>query len=397
MNLSRDSMLALQRHFLGALSAPARTWLEPLPSTPLVFIGNALRFDGEGCVLDFGSAASPGEERRRVRVCNRGPARIDVCVTDVPSWLRVRWVHSDGDTVLLASGDAGATLELIAAHDAEHEFRGALGLRVGSHIETLRVQLITRRSHPFATIDFNGASTPGTFDFGAEERPYTLTIRNATSVPLVVAFADLPARLTFEVDGHRRGGPMAGPFFERTAPFTVTLRPQSLGPHSGVLRLRTNDARPELQSIELAFTACLLAAKPRVRVISPPRMRMRADQTLTAEAQLENWGRAVARTSKEVVPRALGIRICPTIPAAHDQQPGRVPLTMRVAPAHLAPGAHTLSLSLRIEGGDPARIDVPVYIDVTPRRKPVLRPETIAALFALLLLTLLFVIARGLS
>jgi hypothetical protein len=397
MNLTRDSMLALQRHFLGALSTPARTWLEPLPSPPLAFAGEALRWDREGCVLDLGDVRSPGEERHRVRVCNRGAKHIDVRVAEVPAWLTARWLESGGDAISLASEAAGATLEVVVAHDEEREFRGTIAFVAEGVREVLSVRLTTRRPYPYARIDFNGSATPRPFDFGSDERPYELSVANMTAVPLVVTFADLPAWLAFEIDGHRRSGPIAGTFFERKAPFVVKLLPQSLGPQSGALRLRTNDARPEIQDVELQFSACLLAAKPRLHVAAPHRMHVRPDQKLTVEAQLENWGRAEARTSKEAVPRSLAIRTCPVVPAARDGKPGTATLPIRIAPAHLAPGAHALVLSLRIEGGEPAIVDVPVQIDVTPRRKPTLRAETIAALFALLLVALLFVIARGLS
>ena len=72
-------------------------------------------------------------------------------------------------------------------------------------------------------------------------------------------------------------------------------------------------------------------------------------------------------------------------------------MPIRIAPKTLVPGAHTLTLSLRVDGGDPATIDVPVELDVDPHRRSALRPEVIAALFALLFLTLLFVIVRGMS
>ncbi len=397
MNLTRDSMLALQRHFLGALSGPARTWLESLPSPPLVFAGEALRWDGEACVLDLDDVRSPGEERHRVRVCNRGSERLDVRVSEVPPWLTVRWLESRGDAISLASEDAGATLEVVVVHDEEREFRGTIAFVAEGVREILNVRLTTRRPYPYARIDFNGSPTPQPFDFGSDERPYVLSVANMTAVALVVTFADLPPWLAFEIDGHCRSGPIMGTFFERKAPFVVKLLPQSLGPQSGTLRLRTNDARPEMQDVELQLSACLLAAKPRVTVAAPHRVHIRADQKLTVEARLENWGRTEARTSKELVPRALAIRACPVVPAARDGKPGMATMPIRVAPAHLAPGAHGLVLSLRVEGGEPARVDVPVQIDVTPRRNPALRPETIAALLALLLVALLFVIVRGLS
>jgi hypothetical protein len=394
MTLSRDSILALQRHFLGALSVPSRTWLEPLPSQPLVFAGDAVRSDAGGCVLDFGSVSSPGEERRLVRVCNRGAERVDVRVDEPPQWLMATWFESDGDTAPLGSGEC-ATLELIVPHDAEREFRGALRFHVSERVEELRVCMIARRSHPIARFDFNGAGVPSPFDFGSDDRTYTLTVANATSIPLIVTFSDLPDWLTFKVEGRSRNGPIEGAFFERAAPFAVQLRPQGLGVHTGVLRVHTNDPRQELRTIELQFAACVVASRPRVCVTRPDRVRLRADQKVTVAAELENWGRVAARTSSEAMPRALSIRGAPIVPAAHDGKPGTATLSIRVAPRNLAPGAHALTLTLLISGGDPATIDVPVQFDVDPPRRSALRPEMIAVLFALLFLTLLFVIVRG--
>jgi hypothetical protein len=394
MTLSRDSIFALQRHFLGALSAPSRTWLEPLPWQPLVFIGDALRAHADGSVVDFGSVSSPGEERRLVRVCNRGGEQADVRLDEPPAWLIATWLGRDGDTASLASGES-ATLELIVPHDAEREFRGTIRLHIADRIEELRVQMTARRWHPVARFDFNGSPLPRRFDFGVGDQPYGLSVANATSIPLVVTFADLPDWLTFEAGGQRRSGPAEGAFFERAAPFAVQLRAHKLGVHEGVLRVRTNDPRPELQEIELQFAACVVAAAPCVRVTSPDRVRLRPEQTITVIAQLENFGRVAARTSKEAVPGALSIREAPVVPAAHDGRPGSAELPIRLAPRNLSPGAHALTLTLRIEGGDPAAIDVPVRFDVDPPRPSVLSPKTIAALFTLLLLTLLFVIVKG--
>jgi hypothetical protein len=394
MTLSRDSIFALQRHFLGALSAPSRTWLEPLPSQPLVFIGDAMRSHSDGCVVDFGSVSSPGEERRLVRVCNRGAEQADVRLDEPPAWLIATWLERDGDTASLASGES-ATLELIVPHDAEREFRGTLRFHVADRSEELRVQMTARRWHPVARFDFNGLLVPARFDFAAGDQPYALSVANATSIPLVVTFADLPDWLTFEAGGQSRSGPAEGAFFERAAPFAVQLRAHKLGVHEGVLRIRTNDPRPELQAFELQFAACVVAATPCVRVTSPERVRLRADQTITVVAQLENLGRVAARTSKEAVPGALSVPEAPVVPAAHDGRPGSAELLIRVAPRNLSPGAHALTLTLRIEGGDPATIDVPVRFNVDPPRRSVLSPKTIAALFTLLLLTLLFVIVKG--
>jgi hypothetical protein len=144
---------------------------------------------------------------------------------------------------------------VLAVHDDERQFHGALRFAAGGHIEELPVRMIARRSHPLARFDFNGSAMPHRFDFGTAEGSYELSVANATSIPLVVTFSDLPDGLTFEVDGRHRNGPIAGPFFERAAPFAVTLRPHLFGLPGGVLRLQTNDPRPEMRDVALPFAA----------------------------------------------------------------------------------------------------------------------------------------------
>jgi len=395
MNLSRESILALERHFVGALTAPSRTWLEPLPVQLLAFACEAIRFDGDATTIDLGTVSSPGEERRIVHVCNRSAEDVEITL-EPPAWLLASWIDRDEETIALAPGDVAA-LELILPHDAEREYRGALQFRIGERIDSLDVRMIARRTHPIAQFDFNGAEKARRFDFGSGDGPYVLSIANKTSVPLIVRFADLPDWLTFEVDGRRRSGPIDGPFFERAAPFTIRLRPQHVGRHDGVMRVQTNDPRPELQNLELHFAAFVLAAKSCVRVKTPERVRLRADQTISGAIPIENWGRTPAQLSAETVPAALAIREWPVVPAAHDGQPGVATLPLRIAPRTLGAGAHALTLTLCVDGGEPARIDVPVQFDVDPPRRGWLRTETIVALFAVLILTLLLVIVRGMS
>lgn len=397
MNLSRESMLALQRHFLGALSAPARTWLEPLPLRPLAYAGDAVRAAADGCTLDLGSVTSPGEERHFVRVCNRGTERIDVRLGDRPEWLTARWTGNGSETVTLHPGEAGAQLEIVVAHDAEQEFHGTVQFLAGSRVEELRVRMTARREHPLAVIDFNGTPVAQPYEFDDEDRPYRLSVQNATSIPLLVKFAELPDWLTLEVDSYERRGPVAGPFFERVAPFAVTVRPHTLGRHSGALRMSTNDPRPELQNVELRFTGILSAAKPCVRIVAPRPARMRGDQIMSTLARLENWGRSPARTAKHALPGSLDVREWPVVPAAEAGQPGTAVLPIRITPAQLVPGTHALPLSFRVVDGDPPIVDTTLHVSITSRRKTAVRTEMIAALFAVLLLTLLIVVARGWS
>lgn len=394
MTFTRESMLALQRHFLGALSAPVRTWLEPLPVPPLAFASSAIRRSGGRSVLDLGTVSSPGTERALVRVCNRTSGDLNVALVDVPAWLHARWLGTRHDAMSIA-GRHVATLEVVLTHDAERAFDGTLRLRADDRVEELPIRMTARRSHPIARFDFDGSPVPRPFDFGYGDRPYELSIENGTSIPLAVSFADLPSWLTFEVDGRGRNGPIGGPFFERTAPFRVRLRPRLLGRHEGALHVQTNDLRPELRNIELRFVACVTPAKPCVDVVPPRRVRMRADQTLATSAQLANRARVPARLTLHECGDGIHVRELPVIPAAREGEAATVTLPMRIAPARLSPGTHTLACSLRVEGGDPAFVQVPVTIDVLPRRRHAFRAETVAAIFALLVITLLLVLARG--
>jgi hypothetical protein len=259
MNLSREAMLALERHFVGALSAPARTWLEPVPASQFAFAGSAVRARDGGCAVDFGTVDSPGRDTQLVRVANRGPHSVDVYIGDHPAWLAVRWRDAKGDAVPAAAGAAGETLELVAVHDAEKRFDGFIRFLVNDRgtprIEELPVRMTARRAYPIAHLDFNGSPIPRPFDLGNGARPYRLAVANSSSVPLVVRFADLPPWLIFEVSGQRRHGPMAGPFFERRAPFTIHLWARAAGRHEGVLRIETNDPRPQYRAIALQLSA----------------------------------------------------------------------------------------------------------------------------------------------
>lgn len=382
MNVSRDSVLALQRHFLGALCAPARTWLEPLPAPRLAFAGSALRRAGNDCVLDFGVVETPCEERQVVRVFEPGAEWVDVRLDAAPPWLEAQWLDR-------------STLELRVAHDGESELRGALRFVTGARVEELGVQMTARRAHPAARFDFNGSAVPLPFDFGSDGHAYALSVANEASAPLVVRFADLPGWLALEVDGHRCDGPMPGVFFERTAPFVASLRPQAAGRHEGALRMQTNDVRPEMQELELRFSGCIEPRRPLVRASAPGALRLRANQTFTTEARLENWSRSPARTAKHAAPRGLALAALPVVPAARRGQPGTAALPIRIIPRQLGPGMHTLALALRIEDGDPAEVHVPVRVDVLPATRDAAPWR--GALLALLFLTVFFFVMRGLS
>ncbi|HXA18700.1 MAG TPA: hypothetical protein VN380_17025 [Thermoanaerobaculia bacterium] len=275
MNVSREAMLALERHFVGALSAPARTWLEPVPASQLAFAGSVVRSQAGDCVADFGTVESPSCESRLVRVMNRGANPVLVHIGECPRWLAARWRDGADGIVPIVACAAGATLELTAAHDSENEFQGRIRFLVSdevtSRIDELAVRMTTRRAYPIAQFDFNGSPIPRPFDLGNGARPYRLAVSNSSSVPLTVRFSDLPEWLTFEAGEQRRNGPLAGAFFERRAPFTIQLWARAVGPQQGVVRLETNDPRPQCRSIVLLLSAHVErpASQPAVPVAKP--------------------------------------------------------------------------------------------------------------------------------
>jgi hypothetical protein len=165
--------------------------------------------------------------------------------------------------------------------------------------------------------------------------------------------------------------------------------------------MQTNDPRPGLQSIELQFAACIEAATSCVRAIPPPHARLRADQTLVLAARLENRGRIAARiTSHSELPHSLEVPQSHVVPPVHDGDPGTTMLPLRIVAAQLAPGYHIIEVTLRVAGGDPAAIAIPVHVEVTParsRQSTFLRPGAMVVLFALLVLAVLFAfVLRGL-
>ncbi|MEA2465484.1 MAG: hypothetical protein QOJ98_3231, partial [Acidobacteriota bacterium] len=197
MNVSRDSVLALQRHFLGALRTPARTWLEPLPGARIAFTGSAVRRAAAGCLLDFGIVDSPGVERHSVRISHRGADRAQIRIAGTPEWLQARWRDVRSDTAVLESGNTAVTLELTATHAADSDFRGSLQLLVTAggteHLQELPVKMTARRLNPVAHFDFNGSPSPRPWDFGNGDTPYEISVTSSTSIPVVVRCADLPA------------------------------------------------------------------------------------------------------------------------------------------------------------------------------------------------------------
>lgn len=392
MNVSRDSVLALQRHFLGALRTPARTWFELLPATRIGFTGSTVRRAAGGCLLDLGTVDSPGVERHTVRISHRGAGRVEVRIAGAPEWLQARWRDGRSDTAVLESGSAGVTLALTATHAADSDFRGSLQLLVtaggAEHLEELPVQMTARRLNPVAHFDFNGSPSPRPWDFGNGDTPYELSVTSSTSIPVVVRCADLPAWMMFEVDGRRRSGPLPGRFFERSTPVTIRLRPQVLGRHDGSLHLETSDPRPQRQSIDLRFSACLQSAKPCVRAVVPSRTRVRPNQTIIAIARLENWGGVPARILRRS-PLHPSVQVAESfvIPAARDGNPGTMLLGIRVVAAHLEAGAHTLPVALHVAGGEPAEVTVALPVEIGASERS---PQTIAAFFVLCLIAALF-------
>lgn len=391
MNVPHETVLAVQRHFLGTLRAPVKNWLEVDGATRLVLIGEGLRAESDECILDFGIVDVQSPARRTVRVLTEAGESVEVDAATLPSWAECE-TSTNAITVKTRCNDEG-------------HHRGAIRLvisgRHGEREETLQLRVVSRKQHPVAAFDFDGSPEPHAFDFGDHGHAVTIGVHNDSAVPLTVSFSDLPYWLTFEIEGSRRAGPLQGRFFERKAPFTVAIRPHFLGRHRGVMRLQTNDPRPELQDIELNFSGSMADPQPHLRAITPKPVSARTDQPLMTMVQLENWGRLPARVLCSAAPPAIAVAKIPPVPAADDGVPGSAILPIGISPDLLTPGTHHLVLSLQIDGGEPPKIAVPIRIDVTAapaRPKSVMRPEVIIAVVLLLLLTVLFVFAsRGWS
>ena len=306
MKISQESLLGLKRHFLGALSEPSPVWIVPAPGPRLLLASEgALSGSPGACVVDFGTVESPGEERRRLRVINLDQELLLLRIRNPNTWLSASWQGHAGrnsDALHLAAG--AAELDLVVPHDflEETALAGPVELLAetltGSSLSSeVLVRLATVRPYPAGRYDFQGSTEPRPFDFGHLAGPesaasYSLSFENLTQVPLEVGFADLPAWLVFEVDGHQRRGPAEGRFFERRAPFRATIRPfhspRFAGPQSGRLRMITNDARGELRQMDLALSArfgpsnlAVTAAPPPV-VAESPASRFRVEALVVA-------------------------------------------------------------------------------------------------------------------
>lgn len=377
MTLSRDSVLALKRHFVGGLQVPSPLWLEPVPAPQVLLTSDALR----GGLLDFGVVSSPGRERRIVRVTDHSDRAVTTELQEAPPWLHARWLASD-------------ELELTTEHSVSREtlMSGVIRLQVtdasdASRTVEIGVRMVARCAQPLGTYDFHGSKVPRPYDFA--NGAYELSFGNQTSVPLVLSFADLPSWLAMTVDGHTRHGPAPGKFFERAAPFRATIWARAVpGTHAASVRLVTNDPRPPYQSMELLLSATFEPASAFVQVHVPGEPR--------EEVILENYGRSPARLTAESMDPAIDMRDLPVIPPAQKGRPGSATLPLRVRAEQLSPGTHTLFLALRVIDGEPPEITVPVQVNIAPGRSSRLGAMSAAELVtgaaaALLLIVWLFV------
>lgn len=388
MSFSVYSALALQRHYVGALSKPATTWLEPSAAVQLAFAGDALRVDDEGCMLDFGTVELSLGEWRSVRMFVPGTMPVSMRVSEAPPWVAT---ELDGGRLVVRITD-----------DSEGERVGTIALWIrderGARLEKLRVHVDARPRQPMAGISFDGDAVPAPFVF-KDGDTYTISVTNRNSVPLNVTLFDLPEWLELTVDGCTRGGPLDGAFFERKAPFTLSLRPRLLGRHEGALRMRTNDRQSELRDVLLPLSAEVVPLRPHVRAV-PPAVVETSAKNVTVHASLENWSRTPAQVAASVTTQCATVPAMTRVPAARRDEPGIADLPIRIAASRLAAGTHILIVSLQIEDGDPSRCSIPVRVDVaagTPRRR-FSRTETMATLFGLLFLAIMIVAAaRGWS
>lgn len=393
MTLTRDSVLALQRHYLGALSRPARTWLEPLPAARLAYGGPAVRMEGDACVVDFGVVAEARGAERFVRVFRPGGREPDIRVAEVPEGVEAEWVRRGDGAIRLA-------IRLTADVDGTLSSSMTLLVREGSseRAESLSLRVVRQQVEPVAAILFNGASAPQPFEFDDERPAYVLSVANRGTERLITTLADLPEWLEVEVDGVRRSGPMPGDFFERAAPFEMTLRPRYVGAHRGSVALRTNDLRPELRNVHLPLSSRFAPLRPHVRALPPPHLYIETVRPVTAPVRLENWGRTPAPLRASVVPLELSVGAIPVVPAAADGKPGTALLQVRIDPRKLVAGPQAKVIELDVDGSDPARCTLTLQIVFKPpaRRRPVAaRPEIIGMLLALLLLAIVLFAVNG--
>jgi len=381
MKLSQEAFLGLKRHFLGVLVEPSPLWVAPAQRPSLLLTSDAPRGE-RGCIVDFGTVESPGAEHRTLRLVNLGEEALTLRVQNANAWLQAHWLP-EGE-VLQLEGRSAALL-VAAAHDfLEDTFlTGTIelvadGLEGQRRICAIAVRLATRRTQALGRYGFEGEPEPRPHDFGrldaaavgAGEPPsYELSFESLTSIPLVVSFADLPAWLVFAVNGYQRRGPVSGRFFERVAPFRVEIRPnrslQFLGVQRGRVVLHTNDARPAWQRLDLEFAAEIESAKPYLTLTPLERVRVPAGEVVWVEATLTNWGQSPARVSLRSRSPALQLPDRPAVPSLHDGQPGQVALRIRLVSTGLAQGTHALSLTLRVENGEPPEINIPIWVDVT--------------------------------
>src|SRR5262249_5954441 len=140
------------------------------------------------------------------------------------------------------------------------------------------------------------------------------------------------------------------------------LTPQFLGSRHGCLHLRTNDARPDFQAADLEFSARIETPRPVLRVVPPEPLRVTSAEPCWVEATLENWGQAPAHLSRKALSPALQLDERPLVPGARDGQPGQARLRIGILPEQLPPGSHSLSVTLRVDKGEPPEVTIPVWV-----------------------------------
>ncbi|HEY6141053.1 MAG TPA: hypothetical protein VI670_25125 [Thermoanaerobaculia bacterium] len=372
MTFDADSIFRLKRHFIGALSVAWRVRLDAAPSPRVLLTsgGGVLRGIASGCAVDFGTAASPGRERRTLRLAGLDSNVEAVAVAETPPWLVATWSASTSEVELVAEHDAAVVTNL------RGDLRFLLTLAGGqTREEKLAVRLIARPTQALGRYNFYGHPRPQPVDFGVVDPADAAAVREIvveplTSVPLIVSFHDLPAWLTFACDGEERRGPIAGRFFERPAPFRAALRPiasrPTLGPQRGAMRIRTNDGDPFFHDVALELSAIVEPRAPFV-VAAAPRDGEQTRRRFTAAARLENWGREHARMLVRELDPALEVRSLPVVPPAHQGRPGVAVLPIGIDAAKLGAGLHPLSITLGVIEGEPPIVTVPLRVNVVPR------------------------------
>jgi hypothetical protein len=396
MNLTHDAIQELKRHFVGGPSEPSRFWLARADGPQVGCAGEGVSEATGGFSLHFGPVPALGEQSRIVFAENLGQDPLRLALRNPNPWLRVCW-RGRAHEVRLTGGEKAALEVVFRGEEPEARAYAGSVLLTGegetgeATVVELGVRLTTFLEGPFGRFSFGGFEEPRAHDFGqidpvparraaepgeaaagagaAEEcPPYTVAITSVGSEPLRVAFEDLPAWLSADVDGYRREGPAQGTFFERQAPVRIEFRPvrdaERLGARTGRITLRSNDSRPAFRLLPLTLSVRLERERPYVTAAEVFPVTVARPHRRSMEIQLANCGNIPARLDLARKSFTLAVGALPEIPGAGEREPGRAVVKAEIAVEDLAVGTHALDLALHVRDGDPAEIWIKVPVTV---------------------------------